>query len=40
VNWEIEIDPEARRDLDRLAKRDSDRILAFLYGRVAEPHRR
>lgn len=36
MSWEIEIDPEARRDLDRLSKRDSDRILAFLYGRVAQ----
>ncbi len=36
MSWEIEIDPEARRDLDRLPKRDSDRILAFLHERVAQ----
>jgi mRNA interferase RelE/StbE len=36
VIWEIEIDPEARRDLDRLSKSDRERILAFLYGRVAQ----
>lgn len=36
MSWEIAIDPEARRDLDRLSKRDSERILAFLHGRVAQ----
>lgn len=33
--WSIEFDPDARRELDKLDKSVSDRILKFLWERVA-----
>ena len=36
MNWRIEFDPRAERDLNRIDARDRKRILAFLHGRVAQ----
>jgi mRNA interferase RelE/StbE len=33
--WQIEFDPDARRELEKLDKAISDRILRFLHERVA-----
>jgi mRNA interferase RelE/StbE len=33
--WQIEFDPAARRELEKLDKSVSGRILKFLHGRVA-----
>jgi mRNA interferase RelE/StbE len=33
--WQIEFDPDARRELEKLDKPISDRILKFLRERVA-----
>jgi mRNA interferase RelE/StbE len=33
--WKIEFDPSARRELEKLDKPVSDRILKFLHKRVA-----
>lgn len=37
MNWRIEFDPRAERDLDRIDAHDRKRILAFLFERIA-PH--
>ena len=34
--WKIDFDPAARRELEKLDKPVSDRILEFLFGRVAK----
>lgn len=35
MNWRVQLAPGARRDLERLSKCDRERILAFLFERVA-----
>jgi mRNA interferase RelE/StbE len=35
MNWRVEIDPRAVKQLDRLPPGDRRRILDFLYGRVS-----
>jgi len=35
MNWRVEIDPRAEKDLGRLSERDRNRILVFLHDRVA-----
>lgn len=34
--WKVELDPGAERELDKLDHPVARRILAFLYGRVAQ----
>ncbi len=34
--WKVELDPGAERELDKLDPPVARRILAFLYGRVAQ----
>ncbi|MCY3753487.1 MAG: type II toxin-antitoxin system RelE/ParE family toxin [Alphaproteobacteria bacterium] len=35
MDWKIELDSEAERDLDKLDSQTARRILRFLHGRVA-----
>lgn len=35
MNWRVEFDPRAEKDLGRLSKSDRDRILTFLRDRVS-----
>jgi len=38
VMWEIEVLPEAARDLEKLDRQHANRILKFLHERVSKLH--